>query len=91
MADFSPSVAPLPPLHEMEPRKSQPEQPTKVAKQDPEEWKLYVDWSTYNKGSGVGIVIFSPEGLVLKQALRLGFATNNVAEYEALLVRLRSA
>jgi ribonuclease HI len=53
---------------------------------------LFVDGSACNKGSGAGVVLFSPEGLVLEQALRLGFsATNNVAEYEALLAGLRNA
>jgi ribonuclease HI len=37
-------------------------------------------------------VLVSPEGLVLKQAVRLKFlALNNEAEYEALLIGLRSA
>ena len=34
----------------------------------------------------------SPEGLILEQALRLSFsASNNEAEYEALIVGLKSA
>ena len=34
----------------------------------------------------------SPEGLVLEQAVHLGFSTsNNEAEYGALIVRLKSA
>ena len=38
------------------------------------------------KGSGVGLVLISPEKLVVEKSLRLGFsATNNEAEYEALL------
>lgn len=54
--------------------------------------EVYVDGLACNKGSGVGVVIFSPKGLILEQAVRLGFsASNNVAEYEALLARLRSA
>ena len=37
-------------------------------------------------------MLVSPEGLVLEQAVRLGFpASNNEAEYEALVVELRSA
>ncbi|KAH7844703.1 hypothetical protein Vadar_030763 [Vaccinium darrowii] len=63
-----------------------------MAELDPKEWRLYVDGSACNKGSEAGVVLFSPEGLVLEQAQRLGFsATNNVAEYEALLAGLRSA
>ena len=38
------------------------------------------------KGSGVGLVLISPEKLIVEKSLRLGFsATNNEAEYEALL------
>ena len=37
-------------------------------------------------GSGVGLVLVSPEKITIKKSLRLGFsATNNKAEYEALL------
>lgn len=53
---------------------------------------MYVDGSACNKGSGAGIVIFSLKGLALEQAVQLGFcALNNVAEYDTLLARLRSA
>ena len=37
-------------------------------------------------GSGVRLVLVSPEKITIKKSLRLGFsATNNEAEYEALL------
>ena len=40
----------------------------------------------------MGIVLISPEGELLEQAVRLGFgASNNEAEYEALLHGLRAA
>jgi ribonuclease HI len=56
------------------------------------EWKLFVDGASNMKGAGAGAVLVSPEGLVLEQAVRLGFlASNNEAEYEALLIGLRSA
>lgn len=43
-------------------------------------------------GSGARIVLMSPKGHKLNSAVRFGFkATNNVAEYEALLARLRLA
>ena len=55
-------------------------------------WKVYVDGSSNYKGSGAGVVLQSPEGLVIEQAIRLGFkASNNEAEYEALLAGLRNA
>ena len=38
------------------------------------------------KGFGVGLVLISPEKLIVEKSLRLGFsATNNKAEYETLL------
>ena len=43
-------------------------------------------WAANQKGSGVGLVLISPEKLIVEKSLRLGFlATNNEAEYEALL------
>ena len=45
-----------------------------------------MDGAANQKGSGVGLVWISPEKLVVEKSLRLGFlATNNEAEYEALL------
>ena len=50
------------------------------------QWKVYVDGVANQKGSGVGLILISPEKLVVEKSLRLGFsATNNEAEYEALL------
>ena len=48
---------------------------------------MYIDSAANQKGSGVGIVLISPEKITIKKSLRLGFlATNNKAEYEALLI-----
>ena len=45
-----------------------------------------MDGATNQKGSRVGLVLISPEKLIIEKSLRLGFsATNNEAEYEALL------
>ena len=45
-----------------------------------------MDGTANQKGSGVGLVLISLEKLVVEKSLRLGFsATNNEAEYEALL------
>ena len=45
-----------------------------------------MDGAANQKGSGVGLVLISPEKLVVEKSLRLGFtATNNEAKYEALL------
>ena len=49
-------------------------------------WKVYVDGAANQRGSRVGLVLISPEQTVIEKSLRLGFpATNNEAEYEALL------
>ena len=49
-------------------------------------WKVYIDGVANQRGSGVGLVLISPEKLTIEKSLRLGFsATNNEAEYEALL------
>ena len=50
-------------------------------------WEVYVDGASNQKGSGIGLVLMSPEKVVIEKSLRLNFsATNNEAEYEALLV-----
>ena len=50
-------------------------------------WEVYVDGVSNQRGSGVELVLISPEKVVIEKSLRLDFsATNNEAEYEALLV-----
>jgi ribonuclease HI len=52
-------------------------------------WYMHFDGAFSRAGKGVGIVIQSPSGQEFKFAYRLEFdATNNVAEYEALLLGL---
>ena len=47
---------------------------------------MYVDGAANQRGSRVGLVLISPEKTIIEKSLRLGFsATNNEAEYEALL------
>ena len=47
---------------------------------------MYVDGAANQKGSRVGLVLVSPQQITIEKSLRLGFsATNNKAEYEALL------
>ena len=54
--------------------------------QEPLQWEVYVDGAVNQKGSGVGLVLISPEKLIVEKSLRLGFSTtNNETEYEALL------
>ena len=53
-------------------------------------WKVFVDGASNALGAGVGIIVTTPEGIKLEHSFRLGFkASNNEAEYEALLARLR--
>ena len=52
--------------------------------QGPPPWELYVDRAANQRGSGVGLVLVSPEKITIEKSLRLNFsATNNEAEYEA--------
>ena len=54
--------------------------------QGPPPWELYVDGAANQRGSGVGLVLVSPKKITIEKSLRLNFsATNNEAEYEALL------
>ena len=50
-------------------------------------WKVYANGAANHRGFGVGLVLTSLEGITIEKSLRLGFsATNNEAEYKALLV-----
>ena len=58
-----------------------------ISLQEPLSWKVYIDGATNHRGSGVGLVLISPEKITIEKSLRLGFsAANNEAEYEALSV-----
>ena len=51
---------------------------------------IQTDGSSAQKRGGVGVVITTPEGEILKYGVRLRFlATNNEAEYEGILTGLR--
>ncbi|GFZ01679.1 hypothetical protein Acr_15g0002880 [Actinidia rufa] len=55
-------------------------------------WILFVDGSSNQHGCGAGLVIRAPSGEQMEYAIRMGLkATNNEAEYEALLAGLRVA
>lgn len=54
-------------------------------------WRVFVDGASNAMGARVGIVVISPKGVKLEHLLRLGFrASNNEAQYEVLLARLRA-
>ena len=58
-----------------------------ISLQEPLSWKVFVNGVINQRGTGVGLVVVSPEMIIIEKSLRLGFlATNNKAEYEALLV-----
>ena len=48
---------------------------------------MYVDGAANQRGAGLGLVVISPEEVIIEKSLRLGFsATNNESEYEALIM-----
>ncbi|GKV27534.1 hypothetical protein SLEP1_g36698 [Rubroshorea leprosula] len=59
---------------------------------EPNDWTLYVDGAFSSKGSGADALLISPDGYRSEHALKFNFdATNNMAEYEALLLGLQLA
>ncbi|KAK1681615.1 hypothetical protein QYE76_042463 [Lolium multiflorum] len=59
---------------------------------DSTHWKLHFDGSKMRTGLGAGVVITSPKGDMLDYVLQIHFAaSNNVAEYEALIHGLKVA
>ena len=49
-----------------------------ISVQGPSRWKVYVDGTANQRGSEVGLVLISPEKIIIEKSLRLGFsATNN--------------
>ncbi|GJZ60609.1 reverse transcriptase domain-containing protein [Tanacetum coccineum] len=52
----------------------------------PEPWTLFTDGSSCIDGSGAGLILTNPEGVEFMYTMRFRFeATNNKAEYEALI------
>ena len=57
---------------------------------DAKRWTIQTDGSSAQKRGGVGVVITTPDGEILKYGVRLRFtATNNEIEYEGILTGLR--
>jgi ribonuclease HI len=56
-------------------------------------WTMYFDGSKRVQGVGAGVVLISPQGDKLKYVLRMSFpqASNNEAQYEALLHGMKMA
>nr|GEW43622.1 reverse transcriptase domain-containing protein [Tanacetum cinerariifolium] len=63
-----------------------------AAETQEELWTLFTDGSSCVDGSGAWLILTSPKGVEFTYALRFQFiASNNEAEYEALVARLRIA
>ena len=55
-------------------------------------WRLSVDGATNSQGSGAGLILTSLDGIDMEYTLRFEFqASNNEAEYEAVIVGLNLA
>jgi len=55
-------------------------------------WTLYTHGAWGQSGAGAAAILIAPSGLKLKYAMRLEFkATNNIAEYEGLILGLNKA
>ena len=88
MAKFTHDIA-------LEPKITPPKAET-PGKRDQEnslaKWKLFMDGSSNQRGCGAGFVLQTPLIEQIEYAIRIGFkATNNEAEYEALVAGLRVA
>lgn len=54
-------------------------------------WKLYFDGSYTNHGAGVGILFITPQGDSIPNSFIINCpCTNNIAEYKALIIGLRT-
>ncbi|GJT61328.1 reverse transcriptase domain-containing protein [Tanacetum coccineum] len=66
-----------------------PDEPMTEPEEILESWTLFIDGSSCIDGSGAGLILIQPEGVEFTYPLRFTFeATNNEAEYEALIAGL---
>jgi ribonuclease HI len=80
--------APEPPLKLRKPPTVSPEVPPSITPI----WKMFFDGACSREGAGAGVVFVSPAQETTSLSYKLEFeATNNVAEYEALILGLRAA
>ena len=79
-----------PPIEELESTENMDEKLVgTISQYDISAWEVYVDGASNQKGSGIGLVLISPEKVIIEKSLRLDFsAMNNVAEYEILLMEM---
>ncbi|KAK2371898.1 hypothetical protein QL285_073098 [Trifolium repens] len=60
--------------------------------EDNSPWTLSVDGASNIRGSRAGVVLEGPDGVLIEQSLRFAFkASNNQAEYEALIAGMKLA
>jgi ribonuclease HI len=80
--------APEPPLRLRKPPTISPKLPPSITPV----WKMFFDGASSREGAGAGVVFVSPAQETISLSYKLEFeATNNVAEYEALVLGLRAA
>ncbi|GKB17875.1 reverse transcriptase domain-containing protein, partial [Tanacetum coccineum] len=72
------------------PDKESPDELMAEPEELPEPWTLFTDGSSCIDSSGAGMILTIPDGVKFTYAMRFE-ATNNEAEYEALIAGLRIA
>ena len=77
-----------PPIEELESTENMDEKLVgTISQYDIPAWEVYIDGASNQKGSGIELVLISPENVIIEKSLRLDFsASNNEAEYETLLI-----
>ena len=89
LADLVAEFAELPEETEMKQHDMDEKSVGLISTQDSSSWKVYMDGATNQRGARVGLVLVSPEKIIIEKSLRLGFsATNNEAKYETLLMEM---
>ncbi|GJX85692.1 reverse transcriptase domain-containing protein [Tanacetum coccineum] len=72
------------------PEEDSSDTPIEEGEELPEPWILFTDGSSCTDGSRAGLILTNPKGMEFTYALRFRFdATNNEAEYEALIAGIR--
>ncbi|XP_070007830.1 uncharacterized protein [Nicotiana sylvestris] len=80
VADFSSGLLPL-----------ATKEAVMVSKSTSGVWTLFMDGASNVKGLGLGVVLITPSGKTLRQAIKIVPLTNNEAKYEALIAGLELA
>jgi hypothetical protein len=71
---------------------SKDDKPTDKEESRASRWTIHANGSSTKNAEGVGIIIRSPEGDIIKRAIRLQYTTTNIeAKYEAQLAGLKMA